>query len=216
MSTPSPAEIEAGLTNFDENSRADWARRVPWHLLSADQIERGLNDKNLLVRLAWLERSDIRLTPQQVHRLMRDPSGTVRAAVARCPGWGPPKAPQIAAGLSDEDQLVRESWALRTDWGPPSSEQVEHGLTDPHALVRTAWAERADWGPPSPEQAERGLADAHPWVRQAWAQRLDFKPTLQQIERGLADPDERVCKAWQERLAQEAQNDLLDLEHPSS
>jgi hypothetical protein len=85
-------------------------------ILTLDQIEGGLMDGNVRVRVAAARRVDFTPTEEQFER-----------------------------GLKDEYWQVRAEFVLRRDWLPTVS-QVEMGLLDEHIMVRRCFENnKEDW-----------------------------------------------------------------------
>lgn len=77
--TPTVAEIETALTDFDDMERLIWAG-LESYKATLEQVERGLRDPNLVVSISWIRRMDYTPTPEQIERGLNDSVELVRIA----------------------------------------------------------------------------------------------------------------------------------------
>lgn len=136
--TPSPEDVEAGLTAWEWDVRVRWAWSNSFKATEA-QIDRGMMDVSVQVRAAWACR---RFTPnaRQIERGLTDPDASVRAAWGRRGDFIPTPA-QAERGLRDRAWQVRRAWAERRGF-EPTPVQLVRGLHDDSDWVRQTWARK--------------------------------------------------------------------------
>ncbi|MEP6880211.1 MAG: DNA-directed RNA polymerase subunit alpha C-terminal domain-containing protein, partial [Nitrosospira sp.] len=132
-----------------------------------EQIERGITDEHVRIRLLIIRRSDCTFTGEQIERGLTDEYSHIRKAFAERNNYVP-TLEQIERGLTDKESWVRKAFAERNDY-MLTLEQIERGLTDGDSSIRRAFATRDDCVFTA-EQIKRGFTDRDSWVREAFAE----------------------------------------------
>ncbi len=78
--TPTPEQVEKGLTDKKEIVRLAWVSRKDF-TPTPEQVERGLLDDSVQVCLAWIQRDDISWTHKQFQIGLQHPDENVREAL---------------------------------------------------------------------------------------------------------------------------------------
>jgi hypothetical protein len=132
-----PQQAERALTDPDKLMRRDAiARGLP---LSPAQIERGLTDKSEEVRLAVLERADIKLTPDQGRRAMEDKHQWMKLVALERPDVHPNGEDRMSALSAQNFHLVRkieDRWARdKAEPGPEINPDLLAAVNDDQPLA---------------------------------------------------------------------------------
>jgi hypothetical protein len=164
--TPKEIEIEKQLTHKCAFQRGWFARREDYRL-TPEQLERGLNDEAISVRLSFICRSDFNPSPEV-----------------------------IEAGLTNPDSLIRHAFAEKKNY-TPNKKQVKRALADisENNAVALAFVKRKDVVLGSSKINEI-LQSTNLYLKINLIQREDFIPTKKQFEQGIADVDQRISQVF--------------------
>lgn len=158
-------EIESSLTNPDISVRKEFAESLGDYDLTTHQIERGMLDEDVRIRMSFIMYARMRsfaFTSEQIERALTDDNAHIRDYVT-CAFREYQFTPfQLDRALKDESPKVRANIG-RYYCEHLTPEQVERGLTDEDGEIRAAFA--SGCVEPTPKQIERGLTDENSGVR---------------------------------------------------
>jgi hypothetical protein len=211
LENPPPEEIECCLSYEEPCVRGLATRKEV--ALSPLQIERLLNDKDLGVVLALVDRKDFIPNEEQMDVGLRSTVPTIRYAFAS--KSSKKLATEIEEKIINEGLwFERKALLMRSDFSP-SSAQVNRILNNTSSEEEEVWLVLIERMGDSltPEQCENPFQSKRPKVRLACAVKCSL-PTVEQIERGLKDVDVLVQSVFSARLDEwQSKRDVANLKH---
>lgn len=133
-------ESQARTLDEWESMRTAWLDKRTDTMLTSQQIEKGLTDKNWGIRMGWAECNNFTPTPEQIERGLNDMHWQVRISWAKRMDFTLTPE-QIERGLKDVHMRIRVVYGKREDY-TPTQEQIDSGFADVSAEVRQAWIDR--------------------------------------------------------------------------
>lgn len=211
LTHPNPFVRKALTYKYDVNNNLFFTR---------NQLDRGLADKDEMVRLCFFKIIGSQLTKEQIELGLIDEHHVIRSYCATIGSNGLTQE-QIKRGLKDICPAVRNSFIsldnIRLDvdqvdtylsYPDPffrarvysfkdilfTKEQLKKGMSDDFNVVKAIIDNESI--KLSKEQIEDALANEHPLVRCSIVNRKDITLTPKQIDRGLNDIDITVRRAF--------------------
>ncbi|OIQ87452.1 hypothetical protein GALL_307030 [mine drainage metagenome] len=140
--TPTPQQLETILNDTDPGVRIGILRRRDV-VLSAEQINRGINHQNQDLAFWYRMRNDFLPTPEQIEEGLSSPTVMTRRSYAHMEKITPTSA-QIERGLTDSDSNVRWAFLLRKNI-TLDDRQLDRCTVDPVFQVRDVCVRRPDY-----------------------------------------------------------------------